>query len=103
MLLLACKAEYKTYGQYKKELKAQNKPTTRSEFIHDYLTCEKHNKRMHRAILPVKYGVVCTYPQPNASAPNPYYTICGGGTLKKPRFVAKPVCKTCSKEFKSTQ
>lgn len=100
-LLVSCRTEvfYENYGEsgYKED------GLTKAEFIEDFRMCEKHKKRMHKVLIPIKYGwgyKGITIPD---TIPNAYsWPIRGGGSTGPgtPRFVAAVKCATCQKEFR---
>jgi hypothetical protein len=75
---------------------------TKAEFIEDYRTCEKHKKRMHKALIPIKYGYASGIKVPD-TIPNAYnWPQVGGSTVgsSSPKFAAVVKCATCQKEFR---
>lgn len=96
MLISACRVDYTPYS--KSEYKT--KKLGHKAFIEDFRTCEKHNKRLHKAVVHVAYGIVCTEPTPPENLPHAVNsTICGGAVEGK-KFAVVLRCPVCQKEFK---
>ena len=101
-LLVSCRTEvfYDNYDEsgYKED------GLTKAEFIEDYRTCEKHKKRLHKVLIPIKYGwgyKGITIPD---TIPNAFtWPIRGSGSTGPgiPRFAAVVKCAVCQKEFRS--
>ncbi len=94
----ACRVDYTPY--HKSEYKT--KKLGRKAFIEDFRTCEKHNKRLHKAVVKVAYGIVCVEETPPQSLPHAVNnTICGGAVEgRKLALVLR--CPVCQKGFKES-
>lgn len=100
-LLVSCRIEvfYENYDEsgYKED------GLTKAEFIEDFRMCEKHKKRMYKALIPIKYGwgyKGITIPD---TIPNAFtWPVIGSGSTGPgtPRFAAVVKCSKCQKEFR---
>jgi hypothetical protein len=101
-LLVSCRTEvfYENYDEsgYKED------GLTKAEFIEDFRMCEKHKKRLRKALIPIKYGYAPGVTKVPDTIPNAYNwpQVGGSGSTGPaiPRFAAVVKCATCQKEFR---
>jgi hypothetical protein len=100
-LLVSCRIEvfYENYDEsgYKED------GLTKAEFIEDFRMCEKHKKRMHKVLIPIKYGNALGVTKVPDTIPNAYnWPQVGGSAVGSgsPKFAAVVKCATCQKEFR---
>ena len=100
-LLVSCRTEvfYENYDEsgYKED------GLTKAEFIEDFRMCEKHKKRMHKALIPIKYGNALGVTKVPDTIPNAYnWPQVGGSTVGSgfPKFAAVVKCTICQQEFR---
>jgi hypothetical protein len=103
-MLTSCRTEvfYENYDEsgYKED------SLTKAEFIEDYWTCEKHKKRLHKALIPIQYGFASGGARVPDSIPNAYSWPLGGGCVVgsgSPRFAAVAKCSKCQKEYRKVK
>ncbi len=100
-LNLSCRTEifYENYNEsgYKED------GFTRAEFREDFWTCKKHKKRLHKTIIPIRYGLGAGGIIVPDSIPNANAWPHGGGCvvrLNSPRFIAVSQCAKCQQEYR---
>lgn len=100
-LLVSCRTEvfYENYGEsgYKED------GLTKAEFIEDFRMCEKHKKRLHKMLIPIKYANALGVTKVPDTIPNAYnWPQVGGSTVGSgsPKFAAVVKCATCQKEYR---
>lgn len=98
LLINACRVDYTPY--HKSEYKT--KKLGPKAYKEDFRTCEKHTKRLHKAVVRVAYGIVCVKETPPETIPHAVNnTICGGAVEGKKLAVVLR-CSACQKEFKES-
>lgn len=88
------------YKTYKASGYGPDTKLTHKDYIEDFRTCEKHNIRLHKAIVGVEYGIVCLQDPVPQTFPHAYHKTECGGSVEGPKFMLVLRCPLCQREFK---